>query len=79
MTLECHLDIGRVLADAILLVSCILFGLQCISFADNTLEALTQYIIFISLPTIVLGYEKETDLLDSAFVTLLRNSSDGFM
>jgi hypothetical protein len=44
--------------DAILLVSYFLFGLQCISLADNTLEALTQHIIFIWLPVIVLGGDR---------------------
>jgi hypothetical protein len=48
----------RLLVVLTLLVSCFLFGLQCISIADNTLEALTQHIIFISLSVIILGGER---------------------
>ena len=48
----------RVLVVLTLLVSYFLFGLQCISIADNTLEALTRHIIFISLPVVVLGGER---------------------
>jgi hypothetical protein len=48
----------RLLVVLTLLVSCFVFGLQCISIAHNTLEALTQHIIFILLSVIVLGGER---------------------